>query len=1118
MKEGHRRLDHSLASERQRSPQPEVTQTSAGAKEPVAEAPLRAAKAAPEGLLEDDLPQEDPGPQGPQRMGRYRLDRLIGSGGMGVVYEAWDETLRRRVAIKVLPPGAQSQIALERFQQEALLTARLDHPNVVVVHEAGQVDGRAFIAMEYVDGESLETWIDRRLGTAAQLEGEAREAARLRAVGQLQHEELRTVCQQIRDVARALHHGHTYTPAESGAPTPIIHRDVKPGNIMIDRHAQPRLLDFGLAKELGVALTVTREALGTPLYMSPEQLFSAKRVGPRSDVYSLGMTLYACLTLARPFELSQPGRLFEQLMHEDPRDPQRLNPSLPDDLRTIVLKATAKDERERYPTAAALADDLDAYLGGRPIDAQPPSVARRLRRWARRRQKGLTALAVCLIALVTVFALEVSRKQRVFEMEAARQHEAASARSQARQRAKVNLTEARMIYELAAVSRAEDSEGDHWLALLNKGHTLEREAFEGLAQADAKPSAEVRRRALLARLARSDTKAEEELRKLHAESEKAAARRATASALAAQVAALDERGQEDLFHALCSLVPSWRSLVRSAPSTGALALAAGISETLTYGPTTAVLLDPTRDDWQVPIRVLQDQLNGLVTELQGLAEVEPAVAESLAELHTPAQVQVDVVGAPVDAEVVVARLERGAPGEALARGRVGQVLECEGWGTLLARVRAQGRESRVVFSLPRSTWGSSRPKARVTLAAPPQQAPAGMLLVEVPGTAPFWVDATEVRVVDYARFLREVNAGGHATCPRAIRGPDGCRDHTPRTSRSYPDDAPVTGIDYHDALAYAAWAGKQLPTAAQWEAAAFAGLPPSLEGANLPGYHDGYLWAAPAAAGLTSPSGAVGLVGNVAEWLLRTDEDLPFCEAAGGSWAVELPGPERGFRERFAPEARGEDLGFRCVVPVAVSAEAPAEPEPTRLSPIDEAPMDLVPGGEITLLPAPQRKLRRNASPSRGTFRVSPYYVDRHVVSNAAFARFCEATRRSLSPAAGRAVSESPDAAAEVTWEEAAAYAAWAGKRLPTEVELEAAARSRRLWQQGPDSRGFDQPQWCLDVWHKHFFRYANRHDPVNRWGSEAHVVRAGAGRKAGGDGTRVAFRCVSSVQTQEDR
>ena len=121
------------------------------------------AKPALEGLLEEDRPL----PRQSERLGRYRLERVIGSGGMGVVYEALDEVLRRRVAIKVLGPGAQSQVALERFQQEALLTARLNHPHVVVVHEAGQAEGRAFIAMEYVDGWTLERWIDRRLGDGA---------------------------------------------------------------------------------------------------------------------------------------------------------------------------------------------------------------------------------------------------------------------------------------------------------------------------------------------------------------------------------------------------------------------------------------------------------------------------------------------------------------------------------------------------------------------------------------------------------------------------------------------------------------------------------------------------------------------------------------------------------------------------------------------------------------------------------------------------------------------------------------------------------------------------------------------------------------------------------------
>ena len=309
----------------------------------------------------------------PCDFGAYELLEEVGRGGMGVVYKARQKSLDRLVAIKmILASHLASTEHVRRFQIEARAAARLRHPNIVHIHEVGQVHGQHYFAMEHIDGLSLAERLAR---------GPMEFPAAVRLVAQ---------------VARAIGHLH-----REG----IVHRDLKPSNILLDTDEQPYVTDFGLAKVFSASgdPTATGVIAGTPSYMAPEQAAGHNaEVGPASDIYSLGAILYELLTGRPVFREETPLDTLMQVLAGEPTPPRRVNAKIPRALELIVLKALARSPADRYASAEALAHDLERFLKGEAIEARPPHLLQRLWAWSRREP----ALASRLAALGVFYLAE----------------------------------------------------------------------------------------------------------------------------------------------------------------------------------------------------------------------------------------------------------------------------------------------------------------------------------------------------------------------------------------------------------------------------------------------------------------------------------------------------------------------------------------------------------------------------------------------------------------------------------------------------------------------------------------------------------------------------------------
>ena len=310
-------------------------------------------------------------------IGEYEILEMIARGGMGIVFKARQQKLRRIVALKMILAGRLADDSdVKRFRREAQAAGRLKHPNIVSVHEIGEHEGRHYFTMDFIDGHSL--------------------------AEEIREEPLppRQAAEIVLAAAKAVQYAH-----EQGT----VHRDLKPANLLLAADGAPLITDFGLAKILDsvdeqsrAELTASGQILGTPSYMSPEQaLGKVGSVGKSADIYALGAILYACLTGRAPFVADTPVDTLFQVMRNEPVSPRSLNSKVPKDLETICLKCLEKDPHKRYVTAEFLADDLQRYLQGRSILARPAGRMSKAWRWCRRNPLVACLLALTLVSLVT---------------------------------------------------------------------------------------------------------------------------------------------------------------------------------------------------------------------------------------------------------------------------------------------------------------------------------------------------------------------------------------------------------------------------------------------------------------------------------------------------------------------------------------------------------------------------------------------------------------------------------------------------------------------------------------------------------------------------------------------
>ncbi|MCY2991899.1 MAG: serine/threonine-protein kinase [Planctomycetota bacterium] len=324
----------------------------------------------------------------PRTFGGYELLERIAGGAVGVVYKARQRQPERIVAVKVLHSGRDASAEeIERFRREAQAAAGLQHPHIVRVLEVGEFAGQVFFSMDYIAGRSLADRVRHSPLPPAQ------------------------AADCLATVARAIQFAHRHG---------VLHRDLKPSNILLDADGQPHVVDFGLARRVAEPrLTATGVTLGTPSYMPPEQAAGRTAdIGPASDVYSLGATLYELLTGRPPFLADTVWGTLQQAVHNEPAGPRSINPDLDRNLETICLKCLRKEPSQRYATAESLADDLGRWRRGEPILARPAGSAERAVRWARRnpRVAGLIAAVFLSLAFATLASavgmLAVTRAHR----------------------------------------------------------------------------------------------------------------------------------------------------------------------------------------------------------------------------------------------------------------------------------------------------------------------------------------------------------------------------------------------------------------------------------------------------------------------------------------------------------------------------------------------------------------------------------------------------------------------------------------------------------------------------------------------------------------------------------
>jgi eukaryotic-like serine/threonine-protein kinase len=434
-----------------------------------------------------------------EELGDFRLLREIGRGGMGVVYEAEQRSLGRRVAVKLLPfAGALDPRQLQRFKNEAQAAAQLHHTNIVPVHFVGSERGVHYYAMQLIDGCTLAEVIrELRQGAGLDPKPEPHQAQESKSLellfGPIPREQaapadqqpttpyvvaspssrnetpkaaglstershkdasyFRTVAELGIQAAEALEHAHLVG---------VVHRDIKPGNLLLDQRGNLWVTDFGLAQfQSGTDLTMTGDLLGTLRYMSPEQALAQRViVDQRTDIYSLGATLYELLTLQAPFGGKDRQELLRQIAFEEPRSLRRLNKAIPEELEIIVLKSMEKNAAARYGAAREMAEDLRRWLEHKPIFARRPGLVQRSRKWAQRHPSfTASALVILVLAvaglLISTLLIGRANHDKGLALEAAEQAKTAAQESDAESKAVLEFVEKRIL----ASARPKDQDG-----------------------------------------------------------------------------------------------------------------------------------------------------------------------------------------------------------------------------------------------------------------------------------------------------------------------------------------------------------------------------------------------------------------------------------------------------------------------------------------------------------------------------------------------------------------------------------------------------------------------------------------------------------------------------------
>jgi WD40 repeat protein len=391
--------------------------------------------------------------------GDYEILREIARGGMGVVFQARQVSLNRPVALKMILAGQlANETDVKRFHTEAEAAANLDHPGIVQIYEVGQLEGQHYFSMGYVEGQSL----SHRLADGPL---PPRESSEL-----------------IRRVSEAIEYAHQHG---------VIHRDLKPANILLDKNANPRVTDFGLAKKLEAdsGLTGSGQIMGTPSYMPPEQTGGKRgELGPAADVYALGATLYALVTGRPPFQAATAMDTVIQVLSDEPVPPRRLNRSIPRDLETIALKCLKKNPSRRYKSAQELADDLGRWLRGEPITARPIWLRERVFKWVRRRPAVAATLVLGLVAALALVgtALQSNAASNVRLLAESRRYDS-------------QINQASLAWETSGVERVElilqecepRLRGWEWKYMKRRGHldlhTLSSQGGKGLVDLALSP-------------------------------------------------------------------------------------------------------------------------------------------------------------------------------------------------------------------------------------------------------------------------------------------------------------------------------------------------------------------------------------------------------------------------------------------------------------------------------------------------------------------------------------------------------------------------------------------------------------------------------------------------------